>query len=525
MHLSINTKMRFGVSLLLFLVLTLAGLGFYTVSLFGSVVHEVDWRTRVLPIAAELSGSVSEMRVIVGELRGIRRTRSRFASLEKTDFGLQRRFQMRLEEFKKQYARYEAALRERTNAARAGWAFEQEWSALGDIKICLVPVESLAADADWGGDEVSLNLMNEHLTELGPQVEKLPNNLHVGLLKYVGNIQRYSRWLNGIMLATMLLSAVLLILFVWLLYRWIFRPLRQLIDGSRHVAAGTFQHRITLASNDEMAELAEAMNRMTERFEEIRDDLDRQVQVRTQEVVRKEQLASVGFLAAGVAHEINNPLASIAMAAESLRQRLVADQPSPGNEREEAVSGEEIKLVDRLLRMIEDEAFRCKGITEKLLNLARVGNKRREKSDLVVMVGDLIEMLRQHGTYKEKRLTAVMPESLYAEINSQEIKQVLLNLMVNSLDFIRPDGEVRVVLRRDENQVVVEVIDDGIGMSEEVLHNVFEPFFTSRSQGEGTGLGLSISHRIVTDHGGLLEASSDGLGRGSTFRMTLPAGT
>ena len=93
-----------------------------------------------------------------------------------------------------------------------------------------------------------------------------------------------------------------------------------LIDGSRQVAAGEFDYRIHLDTDDEMAELAEAMNDMTARFQAIRDDLDRQVQERTKQVVRSEQLASVGFLAAGVAHEINNPLASIALCAESLRK-------------------------------------------------------------------------------------------------------------------------------------------------------------------------------------------------------------
>ena len=115
---------------------------------------------------------------------------------------------------------------------------------------------------------------------------------------------------------------MLLAVFIRLFYNWIFRPLRVLVDGSRRVAAGEFGYRIMLDTDDEMAELADAMNDMTARFQAIRDDLDRQVQERTKQVVRSEQLASVGFLAAGVAHEINNPLASIAMCAESLEGRI-----------------------------------------------------------------------------------------------------------------------------------------------------------------------------------------------------------
>ena len=118
------------------------------------------------------------------------------------------------------------------------------------------------------------------------------------------------------------LAALLFVLFVKLFYDWVFRPLRILIKGSRRVAAGQFHYRIQLDTHDEMSELAEAMNDMTARFREIRDDLDQQVRERTNQVVRSEQLASVGFLAAGVAHEINNPLASIAMCAESLESRF-----------------------------------------------------------------------------------------------------------------------------------------------------------------------------------------------------------
>src|SRR4029079_8924944 len=116
------------------------------------------------------------------------------------------------------------------------------------------------------------------------------------------------------------LTTVLCTTWLWyLFYRWVFKPLRKLIAGSRRMATGEFTYRVKLKTDDEMSDLAANMNHMTERFLEIRDDLDRQVAERTQEFVRGEQLASVGFLAAGVAHEINNPLASIAVCAESLQ--------------------------------------------------------------------------------------------------------------------------------------------------------------------------------------------------------------
>ena len=137
--------------------------------------------------------------------------------------------------------------------------------------------------------------------------------------------------------------------------------------GSREVAAGKFDHRIRLDSDDEMRELAEAMNAMTARFQEIRDDLDRQVRERTKQVVRSEQLASVGFLAAGVAHEINNPLAAIALGSESLERRLaeLLDDVDDSHAADRDV-------VRSYLEMIQKEAFRCKQITEKLLDFSRM---------------------------------------------------------------------------------------------------------------------------------------------------------
>jgi len=107
-------------------------------------------------------------------------------------------------------------------------------------------------------------------------------------------------------------------------------------------------------------------------------------------------------------------------------------------------------------------------------------------------------------------------------VNPQEIKQVILNLLVNALDSIDETGKVRVAAKRSGGEAVLTFTDDGCGMTAEVQEHLFEPFFTRRKSGQGTGLGLSIVHRIVTDHGGRIQATSDGPGAGSTFRVVLP---
>jgi signal transduction histidine kinase len=312
-------------------------------------------------------------------------------------------------------------------------------------------------------------------------------------------------------------SAIVLILFLGLLrsgYVWIFDPIRTLHQGARRVAQGDFNYRVELTARDEMAELADAFNKMTSRFQEIASDLDRQVQERSRQLVRSERLAGVGFLAAGVAHEINNPLSAIAMAGESLEGRVLAHQ--------HLLDPAEAQVVLQYLRMIQDESFRCKQITERLLDFSRGRDAVREPTDLAQIISEVVGMVQFLSKYRDKRIDFSSPGPCYASVNRAEIKQVVLNLVANGLDALEPGGTLRVTLREQTDQLQIEFTDDGCGMTPEVIENLFEPFFTSKHSGQGTGLGLSISHRIISQHGGTISAVSPGPGRGSTFSIRLP---
>ena len=314
------------------------------------------------------------------------------------------------------------------------------------------------------------------------------------------------------------MAIVLLVTSVRGFIRWFAQPLQTLVEGSRRVALGKFDHRITLQTSDEMGELAVAMNNMTARFQEVRDDLDRQVLERTNQVVRSEQLASVGFLAAGVAHEINNPLASIALCSESLDSRIAELLESA-----DCTDNEDVRVVHHYLQMIQKEAFRCKQITEKLLDFARMGDSQRVHTDLRELVSGVIEMVQHLGKHKDKSLELVPGKAVLIEVNAQEIKQVVLNLITNGLESLDPGGTVRVTVEMVDGIGRIVVEDNGCGMSEEVRKHLFEPFFTRRRGGQGTGLGLSITYRIVEEHDGNIEATSAGAGSGSRFVVTLPS--
>lgn len=307
-------------------------------------------------------------------------------------------------------------------------------------------------------------------------------------------------------------------------YTWVFTPIHDLYEGVGRVAQGELTHRIDLHSGDEMEELAQAFNTMLARLNELYNDLARQVNERSRQLVRSERLASVGFLAAGVAHEINNPLASIAFCSEALEARL---EGLLGNLRLSGQAAEEHETFARYLRMIQEEAFRCKNITERLLEFSRTGEPRREVTDLRQLVEAVLNLTQHLPNHKGKHITFEVPNNrdggrVYALVNAEEIKSVILNLVINALESMEEGGQLTIRLGMREGIAELRFTDTGCGMTQEVLDNIFEPFYTRSRSGKGTGLGLTISHLIISQHGGEIEASSAGPGQGSQFVVRLP---
>ncbi|MEX2139786.1 MAG: HAMP domain-containing sensor histidine kinase [Pirellulales bacterium] len=524
----IRNKLLVGITLLLVIVVTLSASGFRGIYAYRGLVKSLRARADELPLATTLLQQVSDLRATVAGAR----TEQWGPDLpaESLDLGLNEQFKSRFDAAAQTLQEYRDQLLADEADDRIGDIGNEEEVAR-QIRWALDRVTALTKGAEWGLDELKHDALGAELEQLQTLAAELPSHLHRRLGVLAGEVRTQYRSLIALLALTTLSAAALLAVFIQLFYRWVFRPLRALVRGSRRVAGGDFAYRIELASRDEMAELADAMNDMTARFQAIRDDLDRQVQLRTKQVVRSEQLASVGFLAAGVAHEINNPLASIAMCAESLESRLAEFctvgqtflSAEPG--RQECLPhsfADQLQVMKHYLQMIQSEAFRCKGITEKLLDFSRIGEVKHQNTELRELVEGVIEMVRHLGKYQDRKIELRESQPIIAQVNVQEVKQVVLNLITNALDSLDSRGTLSIQLERVDDKAELLFSDDGCGMTDEVLAHLFEPFFTRRRGGQGTGLGLSIVYRIVTDHGGQIDAESDGPGRGSRFRITLP---
>ena len=526
---SIQYKLALCVALLCLIVAMLAISGFRGVYSYRQLARTISLRASELPLAGELSKSLGDLRVTLSRAR-----QAHDMTLDGPVSGIEKgvlddEYRDRLLAVDNALTRYRKQLETELPSDPRFGDRSHEFKTLDSLEKSLALLRLSNDKPDWLLNQYEVMSVAERVDEMYELAGTLPKELHQRMHDFAKEVKvEYRTWIVvewvAAVLAVIFMSSLMLLSYVWIV-----APLRVLIAGSRRIAQqDDFDHRIYLRSRDEMAELASALNDMTTRFQEIRSDLDDQVRQRTKEVVRSEQLASVGFLAAGVAHEINNPLASIAWCAESLESRLheilhTGDSVdgSPPREQGESTSND-VEILRKYLRRIQDEAFRCKGITERLLDFSRLGDVEKHETDLRELVEGVIDMVRHLGKYRAKKIEFSPAERVTAPVNAQEMKQVVLNLVTNALDSLDAGGTVWISLRKVGGNAELLVRDNGCGMSEEVQKHLFEPFFTRRRDGSGTGLGLSITFRIVTDHGGTIEPASDGPGKGSRMRVLLP---
>jgi len=243
--------------------------------------------------------------------------------------------------------------------------------------------------------------------------------------------------------------------------------------------------------------------------EEVTDRVEAQ-----RAVARAEKLAAVGRLAAGVVHEINNPLATISACAESLESRLNegAFDASPM-----------VEDLREYLGLIRSEAFRCKSITNGLLDFSRT----RASDHVTINLGDVIHSAVRLLSHQKRRSAVEFRLDLADDLSPVsgdpgQLQQAVIALATNALDAMVISGILTIAAKNQDDKVVVDVIDNGVGIPQENLPKIFEPFFTTKEIGKGTGLGLAVCYGILTEHGGALDVQST-VGVGTTFTITLPA--
>ena len=239
----------------------------------------------------------------------------------------------------------------------------------------------------------------------------------------------------------------------------------------------------------------------------ILENITERVQLEEQLQI-SEKMASIGLLAAGVAHEVNTPLTGISSYTQMLLEGAEPEDPKT-----------------RLLEKIERQTFRAAKIVNGLLNLARPARAETGPVDVNAVINDVLSLLEHQlkashiGVRKELGTPAPIALGL-----DYKLQQVLLNLVLNARDAMPKGGWLTIQTRPDDDRAVIEIGDTGSGISDEDLSRIYDPFFTTKSLGRGTGLGLSITYGIVHEHGGTIECESV-RDQGTTFRIELPLAT
>jgi len=323
----------------------------------------------------------------------------------------------------------------------------------------------------------------------------------------------------------LLLIALLSWFFVW---EVVGRPVKALERGTEHLAAGELGYQIDVRSQDEIGELAHSFNAMSNQLKAEHNEnvawtrtLEQRVDQKTRELKRAhehalhtEKMASIGKMAAVLAHEINNPLSGILTYAKLLRKWIDSGDGGKNHRRDICDS----------LDLIASESRRCGDLVKNLLTFSRTTPINLQPTNLNQVIERSLRLIQHQLDLNAIHVQPELdPELPMIVCDGAQIEQVLLALMMNALDAMPQGGNLWVTtkLERENNAVRIVVRDDGCGIPPEILLRLFEPFLTTKETGRGVGLGLAISRSILERHNGDIEVQSE-VGRGTTFTVTLP---
>jgi two-component system NtrC family sensor kinase len=301
--------------------------------------------------------------------------------------------------------------------------------------------------------------------------------------------------------------------------RYVTRPVRELVKETQKIAKGELSNGVPIESEDEIGQLASAFSQMTldlkkadEKLVEWGKTLEQKVRQRTEELrktenqlIQSDKVASLGKLAAGVAHEINSPLTGVLTYSSLLLKAKKEGDP----ERED-------------LEVIVNETNRCKKIVKGLLDFARQTAPQKTLSDINEVIEKSIDLVAHQASMQnvkiEKKIKPDLPKTM---LDVGQIQQVFINILLNAIEAMPQGGTLTVSSGIQDEVAAIQFTDTGIGIPKEILPKILDPFFTTKEQGKGTGLGLSVSYGIIERHRGKLEVKSK-VGEGTTFTVKLP---
>lgn len=360
-----------------------------------------------------------------------------------------------------------------------------------------------------------------------------PDKMLLGLLDIKMSLREADASASNTRKAVLFTSGILIfltaVLFRSFIHRVIQKPITALIDGTQQVAAMNLDYEIPVTSRGELGYLSKSFNKMTkelkqsnESIREWSETLEDKVQEKTEELERThahlilvEKMASLGKLAGVVAHEINNPMSGILTYAK-LSIRNLSDTPQQ----------KEIEGSIENLKVIRDEAKRCGDIVKNLLLFSKKSYGQMEKQDIRPIIVRSIELAKHSVKTKKVILRQeIATDTVLLYCDTAAMQQMFLVFLINAIEAMPVEGgEVTIRLRDGDNadNLILEVSDNGLGISEQNLPHIFEPYYTTKDSSENTGLGLAVAYRIIVDqHHGRISVESN-LDEGTTFTIELP---
>lgn len=328
--------------------------------------------------------------------------------------------------------------------------------------------------------------------------------------------QLYNRMILSGVISVMVLSLLSSLLFA----RFINRPIHRLLAATKTAAQGNLDQTVRIRSDDELGELSDSFNHMIMELKRSRDaiegwtqTLEQRVEERTRELqqlqnqlVRAGKMAALGELAAGVAHEINNPLTGVLTFSSLILKKLDENHPWK-----------------RDIENIVQQTTRCRNIVKALLDFARQRKPDMRESDIHLLMDRTLTLVVNQARFRNIKIVKEFETGIpMLSIDGDQIQQVFMNIIINAADAMGENGGMLTIRTAIHNGIVeVSFTDTGCGISKDNLSKIFTPFFTTKETGKGTGLGLAISYGIIQSHGGEIEVESE-TGKGSAFRVKLP---